>query len=206
MKKIIPSGEPVIPAEARRVFEGVLFDVYHWEQEMFDGTTETFEGLKRADSALTIGIDEDDELVLINDAQPHKKTSVRLPGGRVDYSDQSTLEAAKREMREETGYEFKHWRLIHVGRATSKIDWFVYFYLAYDVAAKHDVSFESAGEKIAIHRVSFDEALQQVFHDDEYSLLSRIGSIETLKSMPEFRGQTVDIEPKREMIERPIEP
>lgn len=167
---------------------------------MFDGTTQTFEALKRSDSALIIGIDESDNLIFIKDAQPHKQTTVRLPGGRVDYTDESTLEAAKREMREETGYEFKNWRLIHVGRATAKIDWFLYYYLAYDIAATLDTSYETPGEKIEIHKISFDEALEQAVHPDEYAVLRRIGSIERLKSMPEFQGETVDIEPKRERL------
>lgn len=36
-----------IPEDAKLVFKGVIFDVYQWEQEMFDGTYETFEAIKR---------------------------------------------------------------------------------------------------------------------------------------------------------------
>lgn len=32
-----------IPSTAKRVFKGIIFDVYRWEQEMFDETTSTFE-------------------------------------------------------------------------------------------------------------------------------------------------------------------
>ena len=35
-----------VPKQAKRVFKGVIFDVYQWEQEMFDGTKEIFEKLK----------------------------------------------------------------------------------------------------------------------------------------------------------------
>ncbi len=37
-----------IPPNAKRVFKGIIFDVYQWQQKMFDGSKETFEMLKRA--------------------------------------------------------------------------------------------------------------------------------------------------------------
>lgn len=200
MNKVIPEGEPLIPEDAERVFEGVLFDVYQWRQKMFDGSVSTFEGLKRADSALIIGIDESDHIILLNEEQPHKRPSIRLPGGRVDAVDASTLEAAKREMSEETGYVFKQWRLIHVNRVTSKIDWFIHYYLAYDIAEKLKPSHETGGESIQVLRLSYDEALDKLDHDDEYALLHKAGSLGGLKATPEFAGRTVDVSPKIEHI------
>ncbi len=39
---------------------------------------------------------------------------IDYPGGRVDAEDESELEAAKRELREETGLVFKNWKLVEV--------------------------------------------------------------------------------------------
>jgi hypothetical protein len=36
-----------IPEHAKKVFAGKTFDVYHYEQKMFDGSTQIFEKLKR---------------------------------------------------------------------------------------------------------------------------------------------------------------
>ena len=31
-----------LPEQAKKVFDGEIFDVYQWDQEMYDGSTETF--------------------------------------------------------------------------------------------------------------------------------------------------------------------
>lgn len=43
-----------IPPHAVRVFKGVIFDVYQWEQMLYDGSTTTFECLKRPDTVIVI--------------------------------------------------------------------------------------------------------------------------------------------------------
>lgn len=45
-----------IPINARRVFKGIIFDVYQWEQKMFDGNFKTFEMLKRPNTVEIIAI------------------------------------------------------------------------------------------------------------------------------------------------------
>mgnify|MGYP000255301749 CR=1 FL=1 len=43
-----------LPPDAKKDFDGIIFDVYHYNQKMYNGTTETFEILKRADTAIVI--------------------------------------------------------------------------------------------------------------------------------------------------------
>ncbi|MEI7603954.1 MAG: hypothetical protein WCJ19_02970 [bacterium] len=50
-----PISQP-IPEDAVKVFSGVIFDVYQWQQLQFDGTYATFEKIKRNDVALVIPI------------------------------------------------------------------------------------------------------------------------------------------------------
>ena len=38
-----PKSSQPIPENAKKVFTGQVFDVYQWEQEMFDGSKATFE-------------------------------------------------------------------------------------------------------------------------------------------------------------------
>ena len=60
-----------IPSHAKKVFSGTIFDVYQWEQEMFDGTTKIFEAAGRPHTALVIPV-IDDKIVLSYERQPGK--------------------------------------------------------------------------------------------------------------------------------------
>jgi len=61
---------------------------------------------------------------------------------------------------EETGYSFKSWRrLIKVVQPpTTKINWFVYMYLAWDVSGKDSLELDAGGEKVQHQASFFDEA------------------------------------------------
>ena len=41
-----------LPKNARKIFSGILFDVYQWDVKGYNGSTRTFEKLKRPDAAM----------------------------------------------------------------------------------------------------------------------------------------------------------
>lgn len=45
-----PRPQQAIPADATRVLTGKIFDVYQWQQRLYDDTFVTFENLRRPDS------------------------------------------------------------------------------------------------------------------------------------------------------------
>ncbi len=45
-----------IPSHAVKVFSGVIFDVYQWEQELFNGNVSTFEALRRPSTVIIIPV------------------------------------------------------------------------------------------------------------------------------------------------------
>lgn len=195
MKKIVPQDAILIPPEAKRVFEGVIFDVYQWQQELYDGTTATFERLKRPDTVLVVGV-ADDKIVLIDDDQVGRGKVLRLPGGRVEPTDESTLAAAQREIAEETGYEFENWRLVNVVQPENKLEWFAYIYVANKVVGRHQ-SQNDGGEKITIRLTSFEDTIRYVHENrgligKSRELFESVLSVDDLKAMPEFQGKEVD--------------
>src|SRR3989344_6006543 len=99
-----------IPPQAKRVFKGVIFDVYQWEQKMFDGTTTTFEKLKRPDTVVVFPILPDGRILLTEQEQPGKQLFIGATGGRVD-ENEDILESAKRELLEESGYKAEEYVL-----------------------------------------------------------------------------------------------
>jgi ADP-ribose pyrophosphatase len=94
--------EGKIPKNAKKVFQGILFDIYQWEQEMFNGTFETFEKAIRADSSQIIALTKKKELILLNEEQPHDGSFSGLIGGRIE-RDETPIENAKKELLEELG-------------------------------------------------------------------------------------------------------
>jgi ADP-ribose pyrophosphatase len=100
------------PSNAKRVHRGPIMDLYQWEQEMFDGTTEIFECVTRQDTVAVIPFINKDTVLLTKQNQPRREPFFDFPGGRVDKGE-SHLEAAKRELEEETGYKAERWMEWH---------------------------------------------------------------------------------------------
>ena len=195
MRKVIPESAVLIPDAARCVFRGEIFAIYQWPQEMYDGSTETFEMIGRDDAAGAICI-VDSKIIVQTEEQPHSNPRVNFPAGHVDPDDETTLAAAQREVREETGFTFKNWRLIKVWQPYGKIESFVYLYLAWDVESQNE-PIEMPGERITVHYLSFDEVKQKVyaregFLGDDIDIFEKVSSLDELRMLPEFEGKTVD--------------
>jgi len=195
MKKIIPQDAVLIPDRAQLVFEGVIYNVFQWPQEQFDGSAATFEMLKRPDTTVVIGV-VDDHILVLREEQPHNGHRASFPGGRVDPEDESIQHAAEREMEEETGYSFRNWRLLLVYQPHTKIEWFVHIWLAWDVIEKINTHLD-AGEKITVQTLTLEEVKALVAKKDGYlgeaqGIFEEVTSLEDLLALSEFKGQEVD--------------
>jgi ADP-ribose pyrophosphatase len=160
MEIIRPQSKQPIPDHARKVFTGKIFDVYQWEQELFDGSTATFEKLKRADTVVVFPVLPDGRIILTEQEQPGKEPFMGATGGRVEV-DEDVLIAAKRELLEESGYTAERFILWDAQHPTSKVDWVVYTFVAKGLQKISDPNPDS-GEKIKLMPVSFEELLQLV--------------------------------------------
>jgi ADP-ribose pyrophosphatase len=99
---------PKIPEHAKIIFRGILHNVHQWEQEMFDGTFMTFEGISRRDAVTTLAITPEGKIVMNYEEQPGVKAFISLPGGNSESAD--LLSDAQRELEEETGYTSSEWK------------------------------------------------------------------------------------------------
>jgi ADP-ribose pyrophosphatase len=146
-----------MPADAKMVFKGEIFEVWQWQQKMFDGSTSTFERLKRPDTVQTIAV-IGDKIMVQRQEQPDSATPfLSLPGGRVDQGEQPQ-EAAKRELLEESGYASDEWILWKEDKPVGKIEWTIYTYIARDCKKVQEPHLDG-GEKITTRLMSFDEFL-----------------------------------------------
>ena len=162
-----PVSKQPIPPHAKKVFAGVLFDVYQWEQEMFDGSTATFEKLKRPDTVVVFPVLDDGHILLTEQEQPGKPPFIGAAGGRVDEGE-GILAAAKRELLEETGYEAEEFELWHAEQPASKIEWAVFLFVAKGLKKVTEMNLD-AGEKIRLKPVTFDEFVEIATGDNNFA-------------------------------------
>lgn len=148
-----------IPKGAKRVFDGILFDVYHKQIKIFDGSTKTFEFLKRIPAVSIIAV-VDNKILTLTQMQALRRWYPSLPGGMIDEGE-TPKHAAQRELEEETGYTTRDCKLLYKYNEMSKIDYDDYLFLAKNckkVSGQH----LDGEEKINVHLSTFDEFLNLV--------------------------------------------
>jgi len=158
-----PQSKQPIPDDANCVFKGVMFDVYQWEQKLFDGSTAIFEKVKRPDTVVVFPVLPDGRILLTEQEQPGKEPFIGATGGRVDEGEE-VLAAAKRELLEESGYEAENYILWHAEQPVSKMDWAVYVFIAKGLKKVADSDLDG-GEKIVLKPVTFDEFIDFGTHE-----------------------------------------
>ena len=147
-----------LPKKAKKVFKGLIFDIYQWPQKLFTGKTATFELAKRQDTVVIISTVKD-KLVIIKQRQPQTKWFYSLPSGRMDKKGESPKKAALRELLEETGMKpekLKLWKTYH---SSGKVVNTVHVFIAQncDVVAKQKLD---DGEKIEVNLLNFNDFLK----------------------------------------------
>lgn len=166
------------PTHARRVWQGLVFSAWQWEQVLYDGTTTTFEALSRADTAHTVGVLPDGRILLTEDEQPNRGAVITPAGGVVE-PHEGPAEAAQREFLEETGYQIGSLIAWHQYQPSHKINWTVHAFIGRDLAYVTDPP-PQAGERIRLLTYTFDEFLALGFERRLRDLVIRIILLEAL--------------------------
>jgi len=141
----------IVPENAKKVFEGVLYDVYQWKQEMYDGSFTTFEKVARKSSAgvlIVIG----SKIIVLQQKQPGREHYYpSLPGGRVEEGE-DIESAVKREVLEEL-------EMLVESFGNSKLYFHDTIFIAHNCKKVSEPVLDN-GEKIKVELWSFDEWLQ----------------------------------------------
>lgn len=154
----MPRTNPTrIPKEAKKVFEGVLFDVYQWKQELFDGKFGDYEMLAARDNTQIILLNEKDEILIQYEEQPHRGKFISLPGGQID-DNEDPIHATIRECEEETGLIPQNVKLLKVSIPNFRVDLNSYFFLGKGFT--QGTKQISSSEKSEIQFINFDEFIE----------------------------------------------
>lgn len=144
-----------IPKKAKKVFKGVIFDIYQWKEKMYDGSYGVFEAAKRKDTISIIAITKNNKFIILEQEQPYKGKYFSLASGRVE-KDEKPIVAAKRELLEETGYVPKKIKLFMTNKSYARVIWNDYAYIAYDCERKAKQNLDN-GEKIQVKYLNFSK-------------------------------------------------
>ncbi|MCA9392442.1 NUDIX hydrolase [candidate division WWE3 bacterium] len=156
-----PKPKKQIPNDAKKVFSGIIFDIYQWEVEGYDGRKEIHEVARRhVDTVDVLPITEDGKLILSKQQQPGLDPFIGFFGGRM-IEGESPLETAKRELLEESGFEASTFELLDAQNPIEKVDWVCYVFLAKGLKLVAKQSLDP-GERIEFLRVTFDDFMDLV--------------------------------------------
>ncbi len=141
----------------KKVFQGDIFSVWQWEQELYDGSKKVFEKVKRSDSAGVIGILPDKRIVLVWDEQPGREGVLTCAGGQVDEGE-DPITAAGREFLEETGYRANLLTPWLIWQPAGKVVFTVHLFIGKNIEKISEPQ-NDAGERTEVRLFTFDEFL-----------------------------------------------
>lgn len=114
------------------VFKGKLLDVYSDDIELPNGHRSKREYIKHVGAACVVPVDNDGNLIIEKQFRyPFGCVLTEIPAGKLDSKSEPHLEAAKRELKEETGYSTEN--MVYLGEflpTCAYSDEIIHMYLA----------------------------------------------------------------------------
>ncbi len=150
---------------SERVFDGLILHIDHLTNQLPNGKTAAREVARHVGASAVLPIDENGNVLLVRQFRaPIDKITMEIPAGKLDYKGEDRLEAAKRELREETGATAEKWThltdiLSSVGFCDECISVYLAQSLSYGEADPDDDEF------VNLVRIPFAEALDMVMHN-----------------------------------------
>lgn len=157
-----------IPPQAKNIHSWPSFEIYQRQQKLFDGNHKTYEMARMSDSVKVVLVDRNNQkIIMINDEQPD---SIRLTfaGGLVE-KDEDMLQAAKREVSEETWYHYQslytRFKLPYANRVSGHTQ----YYIAWDLEQKYIAKPDTWSEKITLLPMNFETFIDHITDPHNHS-------------------------------------
>ena len=156
------SGIIETPVSSERVFDGMALHIDHLKNRLPNGTLAGREVARMVGAAAVIPVDADGGVYLERQYRvPFDKVLWEIPAGKLNYAGEDRLEAAKRELSEETGLTAEKWtHLIDMYTSVGYIDECIGIYMAEGLQAGETHPDED--EFLRVVKVPLNEAADMV--------------------------------------------
>lgn len=125
------------PVDSTRVFDGIILHIDHMIYQLPNGHLARRECARHIGASAVIPVDADGYVWLVKQFRACiDQVLLEIPAGKLDYKGEDRLEAAKRELREETGLTARSWtHLTDIFTTPGFSDEKISLYLARDLEA-----------------------------------------------------------------------
>ena len=97
------------------IYDGKILHVYKDDVRLPDGGTGIREIIRHIGAVCIVPITDDGKIILEKQYRyAVGQIAIEIPAGKLDFADEIPLEAAKRELKEETGYTAENWKKLGV--------------------------------------------------------------------------------------------
>ena len=139
------------------LFSGEGWKITHEEATLPNGTVTKAGRAQTFDTAYLIALRNDRHVLILNEYRPFYGSYVwKLPTGKIKPAEDPAA-TAKRELREETGFDAKHYKLLWSGQGTERLKAVDFFFLAEDLVPSPLPPDED--ELMEVHFQSLDKAI-----------------------------------------------
>lgn len=151
---------------SEHVFDGIILHIDHLTNRLPNGKLAKREVARHIGAAAVLPIDDEGNVYLVRQFRaPVDRVLLEIPAGKLDYKGEDRLEAAKRELREETGYVAEKWT--HLNDMLSTVgfcDECIGLYLAQGLSAGECDPDED--EFVNVVKMPFTEAVDMVMNNE----------------------------------------
>jgi len=151
---------------SEHVFDGIILHIDHLTNRLPNGKLAKREVARHIGAAACLPIDDEGNVYLVRQYRaPVDRVLLEIPAGKLDFPGEDRLEAAKRELREETGYAAARWT--HLNDMLSTVgfcDECIGLYLAQELSSGDCDPDED--EFLNVVKMPFEEAVSMVMRNE----------------------------------------
>ena len=149
--------EKVVDEES--IYEGKIVHLHLMRVTLPSGKPGIREIVRHVNASAVVAVDENNNVLLVRQFRsPMGRVTCEIPAGKLDSPQEDPLEAARRELSEETGYQAEHWvKLTDMISSPGFCDEVIYIFLA--TGLTRGVAHPDDDEFLGLVRMPFDEAI-----------------------------------------------